>query len=58
MNTSQENDYQIIESYCVLSGEKDKSASKNFESKIDNHQVEDFHNHFKISSNKFFFRRR
>ena len=61
LNMSQEKEYQIIESYCLLSGDKDASnndensngninkdtATKDDDSKIENNHVEDLHNHVK-----------
>ena len=54
---SQEKDFQIIESYCLLSGERetgnnDENNSKDDivkedESKVENNKDEDFHNHVK-----------
>jgi hypothetical protein len=60
LNTSQEKDFQIIESYCYLSGQKEDennnydNSQANFnkdntikenESKIENNQVQELHNH-------------
>ena len=57
LNMSQEKDFQIIESYCLLSGERDTNnndennskdnAVKEDESKIENNRVEDLHNDVK-----------
>ena len=58
---SQEKEYQIIESYCLLSGDKDannndensngniskNNAIKDDDSKIENNRVEDLHNDVK-----------
>ena len=60
LNMSQEKDFQIIESYCYLSGQKEDDNNnydnsqaiynkdntlKENESKIENNQVEELHNH-------------
>ena len=60
LNTSQEKDFQIIESYCYLSGQKEdennhfENSQTNFnknntikekESKIENNQAQELHNH-------------
>ena len=61
LNMSQEKEYQIIESYCLLSGDKDannndensngniskNNAIKDDDSKIENNRVEDLHNDVK-----------
>ena len=56
LNMSQEKDFQIIESYCLLSGERDIDNNENNskdnivkedESKIENNRVEDIHNDVK-----------
>ena len=56
LNMSQENYFQIIESYCLLSGERDIDNNENNskdnivkedESKIENNRVEDIHNDVK-----------
>ena len=63
MNTSQEKDFQIIESYCQLSGQKDESNNndnsnfnkdnKDDESKLENNQVQELHNHVKKILDEF-----
>ena len=63
MNTSQEKDFQIIESYCQLSGQKDESNNndnsnfnkdnKDDESKMENNQVQELHNHVKKILDEF-----
>ena len=60
LNNSQEKDFQIIESYCLLSGQKEEghnddnnilekynkeNSIKEDESKIENNQVRELHNH-------------
>ena len=67
LNMSQEKDFQIIESYCLLSGQKDESINnggiqnnfnkdnvlKEDESKSENNQVEELHNHVKKILDEF-----
>jgi hypothetical protein len=63
LNMSQEKDFQIIESYCLLSGERDTANNdennskdnviKEGESKIENNRDEDLHNHVKKILDKF-----
>ena len=63
LNMSQERDFQIIESYCLLSGERDTANNdENFdkdndikedESKIENNRVEELHNHVKKILDEF-----
>ena len=57
LNASQEKDFQIIESYCQLSAQKDETNNndnsnkdniiKDDESKMENNQVQELHNHVK-----------
>ena len=57
LNMSQEKDFQIIESYCLLSGDRETANNdennskddivKEDESKVENNRDEDFHNHVK-----------
>ena len=63
LNNSQEKDFQIIESYCLLSGQKEEghnddnnniiekynkeNSIKEDESKMENNQVQELHNHVK-----------
>ena len=57
LNVSQEKDFQIIESYCQLSAQKDETNNndnsnkdniiKDDESKMENNQVQELHNHVK-----------
>jgi len=64
LNMSQEKDFQIIESYCLLSGEKDASNNddnsngninkKDDDSKIENNRVEDLHNDVKKIFDEFY----
>ena len=66
LNISQEKDFQIIESYCLLSGQKDENNDENGqsifnkdnslkedESKMENNQVEQLHNHVKKILDEF-----
>ena len=62
LNMSQERDYQIIESYCMLSGEKEKAnndeksfenLNKEDESKMENNQLQNLHNHVKKILDEF-----
>ena len=66
LNISQEKDFQIIESYCLLSGQKDENNDENGqsifnkdnsmkedESKMENNQVQELHNHVKKILDEF-----
>ena len=62
LNMSQEKDYQIIESYCMLSGQKEEGnndenllekLNKEDESKMENNQVQELHNHIKKILDEF-----
>ena len=66
LNMSQEKDFQIIESYCLLSGQKDNNNNENTQnncnkdnilkediSKIENNQYGDLHNHVKKILDEF-----
>ena len=66
LNTSQEKDFQIIESYCLLSGQKDAgdyddnmgnfnkdNSLKEDESKVEKNQVQELHNHVKKILDEF-----
>ena len=67
LNISQEKDFQIIESYCLLSGKKDDednyenilenynkdNSMKEDESKLEKNQVQELHNHVKKILDEF-----
>lgn len=66
LNISQEKDFQIIESYCLLSGQKNENNDENGqsifnkdnsmkedESKMENNQVQELHNHVKKILDEF-----
>ena len=67
LNMSQEKDFQIIESYCFLPGQKDEvnndentqgnynkdNTIKEDDSKMENNQVEELHNHVKKILDEF-----
>ncbi len=66
LNISQEKDFQIIESYCLLSGQKEggdyddnmgnfnkDNSLKEDESKMEKNQVQELHNHVKKILDEF-----